>query len=80
VQRLNADPGTDFLYTDHDIPDPLGRRVRPSFRLDWSLDAWVHAPGRSRCGLNAVGPRRSPRCTTCSPRLAPTAALSRVWS
>ena len=35
VKRLNADPATDFLYTDHDIRDPLGRRVRPSFKPDW---------------------------------------------
>jgi cellulose synthase/poly-beta-1,6-N-acetylglucosamine synthase-like glycosyltransferase len=35
VQRLNADPGTDFLYTDYDIRDPRGRRVRPSFQPDW---------------------------------------------
>ena len=38
VKRLNADPATDFLYTDSDIRDPRGRRVRPFFKPDWSPD------------------------------------------
>ena len=38
VKRLNADPALDFLYTDHDIHDTRGRRVRPFFKPDWSPD------------------------------------------
>ena len=38
VKRLNADPATDFLYTDHDITDTCGRRVFPFFKPDWSPD------------------------------------------
>jgi len=38
VKRLNADPRLDFLYTDHDIRDDRGRRVRPFFKPDWSPD------------------------------------------
>jgi GT2 family glycosyltransferase len=38
VKRLNADPRLDFLYTDHDIRDARGRRVRPFFKPDWSPD------------------------------------------
>jgi len=38
VKRLNEDPALDFLYTDHDIRDTRGRRVRPFFKPDWSPD------------------------------------------
>jgi GT2 family glycosyltransferase len=38
VTRLNADPALDLLYSDHDIKDARGRRVRPFFKPGWSPD------------------------------------------
>ena len=38
VKRLQTDPAPDFLYSDHDIKDPTGRRVSPMFKPDWSPD------------------------------------------
>ena len=38
VTRLSADPSLDFVYTDQDIMDTHGRRVRPFFKPDWSPD------------------------------------------
>lgn len=38
VNRLNADPQLDYLYSDEDKLDHAGRRVEPFFKPDWSPD------------------------------------------
>jgi glycosyltransferase involved in cell wall biosynthesis len=64
VKRLNADPATDFLYTDSDIRDSRGRRVRPFFKPDWSPDLFdsmnyvTHLAVFRRSLVEAVGALR----------------------
>jgi GT2 family glycosyltransferase len=38
ARRLDRDPGLDFIYTDRDVIEAGGRRVRPFFKPDWSPD------------------------------------------
>ena len=44
VQRLNADPGCDLLYSDHDLLSQDGsRRYQPLFKPDWSPEIMLSA-------------------------------------
>jgi GT2 family glycosyltransferase len=36
VSLLQQQPGADMIYSDEDMLDPKGRRVRPHFKPDWS--------------------------------------------
>ena len=38
VNRLNADPELDYLYSDEDKLEPTGSRVEPFFKPDWNPD------------------------------------------
>ena len=38
VECLQGETAPDFLYSDHDLKDALGRRLGPMFKPDWSPD------------------------------------------
>ncbi|MBT3864706.1 glycosyltransferase [Candidatus Peregrinibacteria bacterium] len=36
AKRINERPNVDFIYSDHDKVDVIGRHFRPAFKPDWS--------------------------------------------
>ncbi|HOL21914.1 MAG TPA: glycosyltransferase family 2 protein [bacterium] len=38
VRKINANPEAEIIYSDEDIMDSRGKRIRPLFKPDWSPD------------------------------------------
>jgi GT2 family glycosyltransferase/SAM-dependent methyltransferase len=41
VKLLNINPKLEFIYSDHDKMDAMGRRFEPFFKPDWSPDMFL---------------------------------------